>query len=242
MSNHVEVWLGLAKNKTTYRAFLKEQYKDDNQPISPFAASQGETFYDHDFLETEFCGEGMSVSDSLYSVSYGSSFAGQVAEAAGDVRFNFFILSYSEDFSAPKSAQSDGIELTYIGRFEFDPAAIVDPESKDVIYIHILNGQKLMFESELTDCIKVDMRGLMIGRENPYARMLDISSVVPNVADNQLRISMANEGYWELRDFGNNGLSRLGAESFDNEKAAPWPGVKFSVGEQEFLWSDSPHL
>jgi hypothetical protein len=48
------------------------------------------------------------------------------------------------------------------------------------------------------------------------------------------------EGIWELRDFGNNGLSRLAMDSFDNERSMPWPGIKFSVGELEFLWSDQP--
>jgi hypothetical protein len=48
------------------------------------------------------------------------------------------------------------------------------------------------------------------------------------------------EGIWELRDFGNNGLSRLAMDSFDNERSMPWPGIKFSVGKLEFLWSDQP--
>ncbi len=239
MSNKVDLWLGFAKNKTALCSFLKEQYKDDAKPISAFAASQGKQFYDHDYVDSAFVGEGLTVGDALKYASYGSSFAAEAKEKAAGIRFNFFIAAYSDDFAGPKSYKSEGIELTYVGRFDYDPTAIYDPEFKDFIYIHLLNEKKLMFESELTDCIKVDLRGLMIGRENPYARMLDISGVVPNVADNQLRICMTNEGYWELRDFGNNGLSRLGADTFDDEKAAPWPGVKFSVGELEFMWSDT---
>lgn len=240
MSNRVDVWIGLAKNKSVYRAFMKEQYKDDSKPISAFGASQGESFYDHDFLESEFCGEGMTIKDAFYAVSYCSSFIDQVVEKVDNTPFNFFIAFFADDFSHPKSAVAEGIELTYLGRFDFDPNATVGTGPLGSIFIHILGGRKLLFEEAETDCIEVDLRGLMIGRENPYARMLNVSEIVPDVADNQLRISMSPEGMWELRDFGNNGLSRLGMDSFDNERAAPWPGITFSVGEIEFLWSDSP--
>lgn len=241
MDCFVDVWLGLAKNKRVYQAFLKEQYKDDSKPISSFAETQDEQFYDHDFLETVFTGEGLTLDEALAHVSFSSSFVTELKESAEGIRFNFFIASFSDDFSKPKSAQLDGIDLRYLGRFEYDKNAkpVGNFDHLGSIYIHILN-HSFLFESQITDCIKVDAMGLMIGRDNPYGRSLDISSTVSAVADCQLRISVNEEGIWELRDFGDNGLSRLGQESFDGEKSMPWPGNKFSVGDVEFLWSDVP--
>jgi hypothetical protein len=241
MESFVDFWLGLAKNKRVYQAFLKEQYKDDSKPISPFAETQDEQFYDHDFLESEFTGEGLSLDEALHYVSFSSSFAANMNAPAEGIRFNFFIASFSDDFSNPKSAQVDGIDLHYLGRFEYDKNAgpVGNFDHLGSIYIHILN-HSFLFETQITDCIKVNAMGLMIGKDNPYGRSLDISSTVPAVADCQLRISVNGEGIWELRDFGDNGLSRLGQESFDSEKSMPWPGIKFSVGDVEFLWSDVP--
>lgn len=242
MADTVDFWVGLAKNKSALKAFLKEQYKDDALPISKFAETQGEQFYDHDFLESEFTGVGLSLSEALYYVSYSSSFSEELVPLAEGLRFNFFIASFSDDFGSPKSASVDGIELRYLGRFAYDRKAGVvgNFEHLGEIFIHLLDGKKVQFEGAETDCIRVDAYGLMIGRENPYGRSVDISGLVPAVADNQLRISVNSEGIWELRDFGNNGLSRLGTESFDDEKAMPWPGITFSVGDLQFLWSDQP--
>ena len=242
MSMSVDLWLGKAADSLTCSTFFAESYDDDDGPISPFAESQGETFYDHDFLEVQFNEKFGSVDDALTGMSYSGSFADAVRAKVESFDFNLSVASFSEDFSNPVSVHTENLSLTYIGRFEYDLKAspVGNYDHLGHIYLHILGDVKLEFEGEMTDCIRVDAMGLMIGKVNPYARSLDISGVVPEVDTNQLRISVNAEGIWELRDFGNNGLSRLGLDSFDDERSMPWPGIKFSVGALEFEWSDGP--
>lgn len=242
MSNSLDLWLGKAEDQAAVDAFFEESYEVEDAPISPFAVSQGESFYDHDFLETQFNPEFATIDDVLKGVSFSESFADEVRAKVDEFDFNLSVASFSEDFSNPVSVHSEFLSLTYIGRFNYDPKAmpVGNYDHLGHIYIHILGDQKVDFEGQPTDCIRVDAKGLMIGKVNPYARSLDISGLVPEVDMNQLRISMNAEGIWELRDFGNNGLSRLGLDSFDDERSMPWPGIKFSVGSLDFLWSDEP--
>ncbi len=242
MTDQVDVWLGRAADEQSFEAFFDETYGEDDAPISAFAASQGETFYDHDFVDRVRAEAFMSLDEAFNGLSYGSSFIEDVWAKIGEFDYNMVVSCYSDDFSAPRSANADGIELEYIGRFAYDKTAgpVGNYDHLGHIYIHILGDVKLEFEGELTDCIRVDAMGLMIGKVNPWARSLDISTLVPEVDTNQLRISVNSEGIWELRDFGNNGLSRLGMDSFENERSMPWPGLTFSVGPLEFLWSDQP--
>jgi hypothetical protein len=242
MSNTVDLWLGKSADAELFETFFAETYGEDDAPISPFAAGQGETFYDHDFIDRRREDAFSSLDEAFEGISFGSSFVEDARAKIGDFDYNFVVASYSDDFSEPRSASVEGIELTYVGRFTYDrnAAPVGNYDHLGQIYIHVLGDVKLEFEGELTDCIRVDARGLMIGKVNPWGRSLDISGVVPGVDMNQLRISVNAEGIWELRDFGNNGLSRLGLDSFDDERSMPWPGIKFSVGALEFLWSDGP--
>ncbi|MEI7576198.1 MAG: immunity 22 family protein [Armatimonadota bacterium] len=242
MAGQVDVWLGRAADEQSFEAFFEETYSEDDAPISAFAVSQGVTFYDHDFIDRVLADACLSLDEAFKGVSYGSSFIEEVRAKMGEFDYNMVVTCYSDDFFTPRSVKADGIELEYIGRFAYDKTAgpVGNYDHLGHIYIHVLADVKLEFEGELTDCIRVDAMGLMIGKVNPYARSLDISSIVPDVDMNQLRISVNAEGIWELRDFGNNGLSRLGLDSFDNERSMPWPGIKFSVGALEFMWSDGP--
>lgn len=242
MADQVDVWLGRSADAKAFEAFFEESYGEGDEPTSPFAASQGVTFYDHDFIDRVRADAFSSLDDAFSGLSYGSSFIEEVRAKLGEFDYNLVVACYSDDFSAPRSASGEGIELEYVGRFAFDKSAgpVGNYDHLGHIYIHILGDVKLEFEGEMTDCIRVNAMGLMIGKVNPYGRSLDISGVVPEVDTNQLRISVNAEGIWELRDFGNNGLSRLGLDSFDNERSMPWPGIKFSVGALEFLWSDGP--
>jgi Immunity protein 22 len=242
MNRLITVWLGKAENKRRYTSFLKEQYRDDSKPISEFAASQGETFYDHDFVESEFNAKWKTLDDALLALSHSASYAAELRAKVEAFGYNFTLATLREDFAEPRSYESDGLKLDYLGSFEYDPSAKPEgtPEFDNAVYIHVLDGLTFEFEGAATSCIKVAELGLMIGRVNPYARCLDISSSVPNVDDNQVRISLNSEGLWEIRDFGNNGLTKMSGEDFDNAKWMPFPGVKFSIGEVTFLWSDQP--
>jgi len=242
VSDSVDIWLGQATDKKAFTAFFKETYSDDDRPISAFAESQGERFYDHDFVEAQYNKKLKTLDDALMTISFSRSFADSLRAQVKDFDYNVTVAAFSDDFSAPRSAEGNGLSLTYIGRFEYDPKAkpVGEFDHFGHIYIHVLGGRMLQFEGEPTDCIRVDAYGLMIGRPSPYGRYLDVSNEVPAVDENQLRISVDEPEVWELRDFGNNGLSAVENAPFNDSFMTPEVGMRFSVGGIEFLWTDQP--
>ncbi len=245
MRDVLHLWLGKAANKTRLNKFLKETYAADDRPISEFAASQGVNFYDHDFMDIEFNKGWKSLADALLVLACSSSYAEGVREKVARFDHNFYIACFNpEDFGNPHDYEAEGLKLDFIGTFKVDlaakPEGYVEPDFS--VYIHVVSDHSFELEGEMTKVVKLDVRGLMIGKVNPYARSLDISSAVPNVDTNQVRISRNAEGLWELRDFGNNGLTKMSSEDFDDATWMPFPGVNFSIGEVTFLWSDSAQL
>lgn len=242
VSDRVNLWFGRATGKKAFNAFFKETYSDDDRPISPFAESQGETFYDHDFLETHFNAKLRTTNEALMAISFSSSFADSVRDLVSSFDYNFSVAAFSDDFSAPRSVEAEGLSLTYIGTFEYDQKAkpVGEFDHLGHVYLHVLGGHKLELEGELTDCIRVDAYGLMIGLPSPYGRYLDLSKEVPFIGGCQLRISVDQNRVWELRDFGNNNLTVVEGVPLNNSFLAPEFGLRFAVGEVEFLWADSP--
>lgn len=47
----VSVWVGKVASDAELRAYLAEQYEDDNAPVSKFATDCGLNWYDHDFVD-----------------------------------------------------------------------------------------------------------------------------------------------------------------------------------------------
>lgn len=233
------IWLGKARNKKRWTAFLKETYSDDDSPISEFAVSQGESFYDHDFLESMFDAKWRTLDDALKTLSASSSHAEELRKKVNPFDANFAILCFSDDFSNPANFETEGLRLVYIGQFAFDPSARPEGAPDHEVYLKLV-GATLEFEGTTTQSVKLDERGLMIGRTNPYARMLDITPLVPEAADNQVRASVNSEGLWELRDFGENGLTVVAGQNFDGARWLPIPGSQFRVGSLVFEWSDEP--
>ncbi len=120
MSNHVDVWLGRVDDQAAYEDFFAESYGDDDGPISPFAASQGVTFYDHEFIERRRTDSFLSLDEAFEGISFGSSFVEEVRAQIGAFDYNLVVACYSDDFSSPRSASGEGVELAYVGRFTYD--------------------------------------------------------------------------------------------------------------------------
>lgn len=238
----VDVWIGTVSDQETLDRFLEETHSDDNAPISQFAVSQNDWFYDHDFLEVSYFSNKTNLQDALESMSFGPSYASEVRATAGRRKFNVIFLMINEFFDKPISISRDGIQADYIGRFDYDPKAVNygTPKPPPNIYIHILGGKTLPTSNGDTDCIMVDDNGLTIGKPVSYGPYIDVSSEVPDTAHSQAWITINAGGLWELQDHGENGLTKLGSDDFDGSKWSPWPGIKFSVGSVEFLWSDQP--
>ena len=121
MPGTVDLWLGTATDRDAFDAYFAESYEDELAPISPFAESQGETFYDHDFLETQFDGACTTIDDALQTISFSGSFADAARERIPDGEFNLIVAFFGDAFTNPRSGRAEDVELTYLGRFPYDP-------------------------------------------------------------------------------------------------------------------------
>jgi uncharacterized RDD family membrane protein YckC len=95
--------------------------EDDDDPLSPFAASQGETWYDHDFVEISYLDEMESVGSLVDGHSYSDTYRDAVvarAAALGIDRANVFVWAGREQFNSPNSTSGPGYQLWYLGEFE----------------------------------------------------------------------------------------------------------------------------
>ena len=102
--------------------FFEEQYdREDDEPLSQFAASQGETWYDHDFVEISYLDDLQEVRALVDGHSYSESYLDSVvakAAALGIDQANVFVFADKEQFAGPCSASGPGYQLWYLGEFE----------------------------------------------------------------------------------------------------------------------------
>lgn len=237
MADRVKVWLGRADSKETFEQFYQEGMSTDG-PVSAFAASQNESFIDSDFIEFYFDEKGESLSDLFTGASYGESFVDQVLAAAPKDSFNCGILEYRDEISSPTSFEGQGIDLRFLGEFDYDQKARPHNVAGRYGYalLEILSGGPLPFNGSPVMSVKVDAFGLMIGRgQNPYMPQLDISSLAPEASETQARISVDKEKLWEVRDFGQNGLTKKEGTDFSGQNVKSDRPVRFSIGLIEFL-------
>ncbi len=121
----IHVWFEYVENKDANSAFWEESY-EDGQPLDGFAASQGISWYDHDWFE----GEGFDAKEKIFTAYYSfqpstrkilidKSLAAFEAGLTGYVSFmerdpkNYY-------FNTPRSYTGDGFRLDYIGSYKPD--------------------------------------------------------------------------------------------------------------------------
>jgi hypothetical protein len=121
----VDVWLGSFASEEALEEYLGETYTDEEAtPISAFAADQGETFYDHDFVESSFFDGTADVLTQLRGCSFARSYAEAVEARARAVAFgplNTILLVWGEEISNPRSSEGETYSLHYVGRFDCEP-------------------------------------------------------------------------------------------------------------------------
>ena len=134
MPNHepdfrtVSVWLGAFESETRLDRFFEETYdeEDEDAPISEFAHSQEQVFYDHDFIERGFNQSAQTVQQLLTGHSFSRSFVDVLTAAAGEslpAGTNSVVLVWGRVIRVPRSVAGLGHELQFIGTFPCDPRA-----------------------------------------------------------------------------------------------------------------------
>ncbi|MFN8454598.1 MAG: immunity 22 family protein [Anaerolineae bacterium] len=116
------LWLGFFATEAALETYFEEKYpddRDDNTPLNRFAQDQGETFYDHDWVEYSFDSSG-DLRKLIQGHSYSQDYLNQVialAQARGLTGANTFIMADQAEFTQPKSIEGEGYRLWYLGLF-----------------------------------------------------------------------------------------------------------------------------
>lgn len=241
MDPGVNIWVGFIDSKAAFEAYLEEVYEDDNRPISQFAADQDEYFYDHDFFEASYSDEPEQPDRLLAPFSGAGQFLSQI-KWEKDWLPNCAFAEYDGQFDNPKSVSGE-VQIVYLGRFPCDLRAIVnieDPQLRaieegrlDDVQITLRPRSGLAIDEILVTA----RRGLVIGRVSG-PDLLDLSEVVPTIAERQVEIRFSPEKErWELEDLAANGLTHYRLVPLNGETVAPFNGIRFSIGPVEFDWS-----
>ncbi len=116
------IWVAQFKSEKALEKYMDEMYDEDDEeaPISPFAADQGETFYDHDLVYAEFL---KKATPRVLIECWGfpkkaTEAVVKAVEKLGVDGLNTSIVADKAEFSDPKSAKGKGYQLWYVGQFK----------------------------------------------------------------------------------------------------------------------------
>lgn len=117
-------FVGRFRTEEDLSAFLEEDYsnEDDEVPISQFCASQGETFLDHDLMESGFRDGEPNLREFFDGFSYAEHWADDIASLAaaqGLNDANTLIFISKCEIAAPHSADGEGFSLAYLGEITY---------------------------------------------------------------------------------------------------------------------------
>lgn len=134
-----QFWVGKFDTQNRFADFVgedpdywsEENEDNDDYPLSPFIASQNQTWFDHDFMESGFNNFEGNIKEKFKHYSYADQWAHEVVEMAGKMGiedFNVFIMMGVDESSKgerykqvsnPCSYKSKGIDLVYVGEFSY---------------------------------------------------------------------------------------------------------------------------
>jgi hypothetical protein len=134
-----QFWIGTFDSEKRFNEFVgedpdywsEENEDNDDIPLNKFISSQNETWFDHDFIEAGYNAKEGSVLEKFGSYSYVNQWANAVSDKMTELgldSINAFIMmgidqppngSRYLQVSNPCSFKSEGIDLVYIGEYEY---------------------------------------------------------------------------------------------------------------------------
>jgi hypothetical protein len=120
-------WLGNFRNERRVSEYLEEIYDEDDEdrehtPLSQFARDQGETWYDHDFMEHGFKKNSKSVEDLVNGYSYFEQWSAELARRAAEAcltKINMLLFMSQDQIDKPRSVEGEGYKLHYMGTIKY---------------------------------------------------------------------------------------------------------------------------
>lgn len=122
----VSIWVGSFPTVELLEEYLKEQYEDDDVPISRFADDTGLDWYDHDLLEAQRYDEPLPVSVAISPLSFSASYIDAATEAAvrlGMGPIDTVVLLIDCSYTSERAARMAPSPLSFLGVFPYDENA-----------------------------------------------------------------------------------------------------------------------
>lgn len=117
------IWLGLFSKEAPSNFFAGRYDREDDEPLSLFAESQGELWYDQDFVEISYLHEPLQVANLVVGHSYSEQYLDTVlskASAIGIENANVFVLATKSEFESARSVEGVGFKLWYLGEYQYE--------------------------------------------------------------------------------------------------------------------------
>ncbi|HLP11927.1 MAG TPA: immunity 22 family protein [Flavobacteriales bacterium] len=123
-------WVGHFKTEEAFFDFFaeNEEFYDneddsDDSYLSEFSKSQGENWYDHDFFESGFENETVTLKEKFSGYSYSNEWLPVIEQkiSALNIDFNINTIAFidKEEIGRPVSVKTTDFELVYIGEIEY---------------------------------------------------------------------------------------------------------------------------
>jgi hypothetical protein len=115
------IWLGLFTTDGPGDFFVERHDREDDEPLSHFAASQGEQWYDHDFVEISFLKQPRPVTELVKGHSYWEQYIDSVLSRSAELGLreaNVFVMASKHVIKAARSVDGRGFRLLYVGEYE----------------------------------------------------------------------------------------------------------------------------
>lgn len=141
-SHVAQFWVGHCDSPARFDALLSEddfwaiedEEVRDNAPLSQFAASQGERWFDHDFMEGGFCKGHEPLAERFEAYSWAAAWAPELearARKLGLIHPDSFIMMtgdadrrYEWEMKTPKDIDLPGVKMRYAGEIAFGAFSI----------------------------------------------------------------------------------------------------------------------
>lgn len=117
------IWLGQFDDSAPEDFFSVSGGSECNDKPRRFVESQGESWYDLDFVEISWLNELIQVDELVSGHSYAEQYLAPVVEVAresGMEKANVFVLATVDQFSKPCSTAGKGYRLELIGEFTYE--------------------------------------------------------------------------------------------------------------------------
>ncbi len=234
----VDVFVGRFGSKKALDRYLEEAYDEaDDAPISAFAKDLGQTFYDHDLVESAYRKSAKTFQALCSDLSYAESWLEPAREAyllAGIAPPNTALIAFGATLDRPKSVSGPGYELEYLGRFSLSASSSLSPETgpSTICYLEFPPGIAFVNGQPAT-IIPIPPPGATLGQGGAPGvpgLYIDLPSTPLPLAPEQARLYPDPFGQWTLEDLAANDATLYRGQPFNRSKALPWHEIQFSLG------------